>query len=1036
MVEKAGDYDPKTTEEEILAYWRANKVMESSFEDKKDVRFNFLEGPPTANAPPALHHVEMRTFKDVVNRFQHMRKKHVPRKAGWDCHGLPVEVQVEKELGLETKKDILDYGVDRFVERCRESVFSHISEWDRLTHRMGYWIDLENPYITMDNDYIESVWWSLKTLWEKGLLYEGYKVVPMCSRCGTPLSSHEVALGYKTVKDQTVIVSFPVKDTDYSLLAWTTTPWTLISNVALAINPKIKYAKILHRGEKFVLAEELAKSRFPKAQILETMDGKQLIGLKYHPLFSHFKGKLEKPAWRVIPAEFVTTAEGTAIVHIAPAFGEDDYEAGMENDLPMINPVSLEGRFTSEIPELEGVFVKDSDERIISMLDEMGSLVAQYPHEHEYPYCWRCDTPLLYYSMKSWFVRVKDNISKLERQNKKISWHPPTIGTGRFGNWISNARDWGLSRNRFWGTPMPIWECEACGDKRVIGSKKELKEYSINNVPEDLDLHRPHVDDIILKCDCGKPMSRVEYVIDCWYDSGAAAFAQYHYPFENRELFEQSFPYDFISEATDQTRGWFYTLLVISTLLFERPAYKSCVVGGLLLDSKGEKMSKSKNNTLDPWELFETVGADAVRLQMCASAPWNAKRFGKDMMEAQVIPMLRTLWNCFSFTCRYLVLDEYEPQKWDSRKGPESSEDRWILSKTAATCEKVGLFYSSHNYHQALYEINDLIVDDISRWYIKLVRDRLWLKDTEGGMNPSKKQAYDTLRDVFEKVCAMLAPMAPFISEKIYLAFAQKGKSSVHLCGWPQTERIDEKLNKSMEIARLIFEAGSRARQDAGIKLRHPIAKVTVSGGQKVKKACEDLSDIIKKQLNCKRLEYEKDIGGVGYEAFPDFSVLGPKFAGQANIVGQIIRKEPLTAKKIYESKKPKDIGGYGIEADMISHIKIVAPKNHCAAPFGQGDACGMVMIETERDPLLLSEALSRDLIRHIQEKRKSLKLEEMQQIRVTVSSSANVCDMLDSFRQTVMDETRAISLDVEDGFKSPDSFKFGGEKVYFAFRT
>ncbi len=1032
MVKKVGEYDPKALEESILAYWQKNKTMDASLRPSNGELFSFLEGPPTANAPPALHHVEMRTFKDVVNRFQFMQGKSVPRKAGWDCHGLPVEVQVEKELGLAHKKDIVGYGVDKFVEKCRESVFSHIGEWDKLTERMAYWIDLDKPYVTMDNDYIESVWWSLKELWDKDLLYEGYRVVPMCSRCGTPLSSHEVALGYQTVKEQTVIVSLPVTNSDYSLLAWTTTPWTLLSNVALAVNPDVTYAKILYRGEKYVLAESLAESRFPEAEILEEIKGSDLIGLTYHPLFSHFVNKLEKPAWRVISGDFVTTEDGTGIVHIAPAFGEDDYNVGMQNDLPLINPVSLEGKFTQDIPELVGMFVKDADEKIISILEERGSLVAQFPYEHEYPFCWRCETPLLYYSMKSWFVRVADHIPDLMEQNQKIDWYPETIKTGRFGNWIENARDWALSRNRFWGTPLPIWECPTCEKKKVIGSRAELAEQAIGDLPSDIDLHRPYVDEIKLKCDCGATMSRVEYVIDCWYDSGAAPFAQFHYPFENKELFDSSFPYDFISEATDQTRGWFYTLLVLSTLVFEKPAYKSCVVGGLLMDVNGEKMSKSKGNTLDPWEMFNTVGVDAVRLQMCSSAPWNVKRFGKEMMAEQVIPMLRTLWNCYSFTCRYLILDGYDPRGQEPDSRAMSMEDKWIMSAISARSEKVKQMYMSHNYHQALSEISSLIVEDMSRWYIKLIRDRLWLEDVQGQINPSKKAAYDTLSASFAQVCAMLAPMAPFITEDIFLNLVSGTDSSVHLAGWPKGKEVDTDLNESMDTVRAIFEAGSRARQDAKIKLRYPITKVTIAGGARVKLACETLDQIIKKQLNCKSVKYVAQLDNVSYIATPDFSILGPKLGKDAKNAGQAIRDDPLLAKQIVDSQKGQKMGGYQIEPAMISHILLAVDNEYSAASFGQGESAGIVLVETKREPELISEALARDLIRHIQQKRKVLDLEEMAQIDVTVSASDTVRSMLKSFMDMILAETRAKSIDLADDCKSQDSFKFEGEEVSF----
>ena len=1030
-VEPVGEYNPKELEERILRYWRDNGVMEETLKPRGGELFSFLEGPPTANAPPALHHVEMRTYKDVVNRFNYMLGCNVPRKAGWDCHGLPVEVQVEKDLQLNSKKDILTYGVDRFVEKCRESVFSHIREWDVLTERMAYWIDLKSPYVTMDNGYIESVWWSLKELWGRKLLYEGHRVVPFCPRCGTPLSQHEVALGYKTVKEETVIVSFRAKDRDFSFLAWTTTPWTLLSNVALAVKPELTYAVIKYRGEKYVLAKELAEKRFPEADAVGEMKGSELIGLEYHPLFSHFAGKLGKPAWRVLGGGFVTTEEGTGIVHIAPAFGEDDYNVGVENDLPLVKPVDMEGRFTAEIPELKGMFVKDADPRIVKWLEDMGVLIAHYPYEHEYPFCWRCKTPLLYYAMKSWFIKVSELIPKLMEQNGKVSWYPESIGSGRFGNWVEGARDWSLSRNRFWGTPLPIWTC-GCGETKVIGSRKELIENAKGKVREDLDLHRPYVDGVKLKCKCGGEMTRVEYVIDCWYDSGAATYAQFHYPFENKELFESSFPYDFISEAVDQTRGWFYTLLVLATALFNKPAYMSCVVGGLLLDDKGEKMSKSNNNVIDPWQLFNTVGADAVRLQMCATAPWNAKRFGVDSMSESVIPMLKTLWNCYSFTVRYMLLDRFDPREHTLDEKDLALEDQWILSAADAMVESAKETLKRNEYHHTVAAVTEFIVEDLSRWYIKLIRDRLWLEDKEGSINPSKKAAYITLATVFGRVCAAMAPLAPFITEEIHLNLLKKEFKSVHQTPWPMVGKIDRELISDMKTVRSIFEAGSKCRQDADIKLRHPIAKVTVSGDRGVYEAVKRMNAVIAKQLNCKSVEFTVKLPDVKREAVPDYSVIGPKYAANSGKVAEAIKSKPEEARKIKVSGKPGKISGFDVTPEMIANMKLTVPKKYAAAEFSTGLHHGVVLIETKRDKSLMNEALARDLIRHIQELRKKNNLEELQRIKVEVSESREVEDMLKEFKNTILNEVRADAIQPKKGLKTPETLKYDGKDVYY----
>ncbi|MFH1055336.1 MAG: isoleucine--tRNA ligase [Candidatus Altiarchaeota archaeon] len=1031
VVESVSDFDPKALEERILEYWRKNKVMEETLKPRKGELFSFLEGPPTANASPALHHVEVRTFKDLINRFNFMLGCSVPRKAGWDCHGLPVEVQVEKELKLNSKKEIVKYGVDRFVDMCRQSVFSHIKEWDALTERMAYWVDLENPYVTMDNEYIESVWWSIKKLWDNKMLYEGDRVVPLCPRCGTPLSSHEVALGYQTVKEETVIVSFRAKGRDFGILAWTTTPWTLLSNVALAVHPDVTYVVIKYNGEKYVLGKDLAEKRFPEAEIVGKMKGKDLVGVEYHPLFNHFIGKLDKPAWRVISGDFVTTEEGTGIVHIAPAFGEDDYNVGVKNGMPVINPVDVEGKFTSDVPELAGTFVKDADPKIIGWLDEMGLLIAHYPYEHEYPFCWRCKTPLLYYSMKSWFIKVSQCVPKLVEQNNKVKWYPETIGSGRFGNWVENARDWSLSRNRFWGTPLPIWQCH-CGQAKVIGSRQELEENATTKMKPEMDLHRPHVDEVKLRCKCGGEMKRVEYVIDCWYDSGAATFAQFHYPFENKELFEKSFPYDFICEATDQTRGGFYTLLVISALIFDKPAYKSCVVGGLLLDDKGEKMSKSNKNIIDPWQLFNTFGADAVRLQMCSTAPWNSKRFGQDSMNESVIPMLRTLWNCYSFTARYMLLDGFDPKENKLDERYLSLEDKWVLAAADSMVSSVTESLTLHEYHHALARIYNFIVEDLSRWYIKIIRDRLWLEDKEGRINPSKKAAYMTLTAVFEKVCLTMAPLAPFTSEEIFLNLVRKEGNSIHHMSWPKPKKPDERILREMKIVRAIFEAGSKCRQDAKIKLRYPIRKVTVSGDAHIKGAVEELSGIITKQLNCKEVEFVSTLPEISYAAVPDFKIIGPKLGKDAGRVAQLIKSNPMEAKKIKESKKSGKIGDTEVEPEMVSEIKLIISEKYAAANFTHGQSAGIVLIETARDKSLQNEALARDLIRNIQELRKKNNLNELQRIKVKVSKTREVEEMLTEFKDIILREVRGDSIELSKDIKSPECLKYEGETVCY----
>jgi len=1024
------DYKPKELEEEILKFWKDEHIIENTIYSKPGKKqFNFLEGPPTANAPPALHHVEARVFKDLVNRYNFMKGFSVPRKAGWDCHGLPVEVQIEKKLKLNSKRDIIKYGIDKFVEECRSDVFRFITNWDLLTERMAYWVDMESPYVTMDNSYIESVWWSLKELWKKNLLYEGYRVVPYCTRCGTPLSSHEVAQGYNTISENTVFVRFKIKNKDEYFLAWTTTPWTLLSNVALAVGSDIQYALIQYKDNKYILAEILADKIFPEYELLKVYKGKDLEGIEYEPLFGHFKGKI-KNAWRVILGDFVSTEEGTGIVHIAPAFGEDDYVVGQENNLPLVNPIDEDGKFTDQIPELKGIFAKDADPKIIEMLRESDLLIKEKKYDHEYPFCWRCKTPLLYYAMESWFIKVTDIKEQMINLNKKISWYPDNMKGGRFGDWLENVRDWALSRNRFWGTPLPIWKCE-CGNIEVIGSRDELMKKSIEKIDKNLDLHRPYVDSVKIKCTCGKEMKRVPYVIDCWYDSGAATFAQFHYPFENQDLFKNSFPYDFISEGTDQTRGWFYTLLVLSTILFDEIAYKNVVVCGLLLDDKGEKMSASRGNIIDPWKLFNSIGADAVRLQMCSAAPWNARRFGEESLNEVVIPMLRTLWNCYGFTVKYMILDNFDPREQELKLENLEIEDRWILSVTDNVVKKVEDNLNLNEYHQAVKDINDFIVGDFSRQYIKLIRDRLWLEDKEK-IHPSKKAAYVTLSHVLKKLSIVLAPIAPFITEHIYQNLLRRKDSerSIHLVHWPSPENIDENLELQMNIAKKIFESGSYLRQSAGIKLRYPISKVSVVGDDIVKETVKNLSDIIKKQLNSKEVEFVDELKGVEYILTPDFRIIGPKFGNNVSEVANLIKNNGNKIKKELDKKDRIMINNYEITKDMISDIKIKVPEGYSGAKFSFNEYSGIVYIDTKRDQTLINESLTRDLIRNVQELRKKHKLEELERIKVIVSKTKSIETMLKEFKGLVLNEVRADDIMLQEGLKGEISFQFDNEEI------
>jgi isoleucyl-tRNA synthetase len=837
-------YDFKTIEAEARKIWKKNeKEIEKAIQDNpKKKLFSFLEGPPTANAPPGLHHLEARTFKDLICKFKFMNGFSVPRKGGWDCHGLPVEVQIEKKLGLNSKKEILSYGEEKFIKQCKESVFSNINDWNKSTEELAYWIDLKNPYRTLDNDYIESVWWSLKEFHKKKLLYESHKVVPFCPRCQTPLSSHEVSQGYEKIEEDSVVVKFKLKDENAYLLIWTTTPWTLPSNLAIAVNPKLDYAYVNDNGWIYIIERNLVSKFFDESNIIKTIKGKQLIGKEYYPLFDYFKDL--KGAFKILGGDFVTTEEGTGIVHMAPAFGEVDYDACKENKIPFVKPVDENGKFTSEIKEFEGKFIKDTDSFIIAKLDNEDKLFKIIKYTHDYPFCWRCHNPLMYYAIKSWFIKTTAVKKKMIELNKKINWYPEHIKEGRFGVWLDGVKDWSLSRFKFWGSPLPIWRCE-CGEEKIIGSVEELKKNSIKKFKE-YDLHRPWIDEIKFKCKCGKEMTRIPDVIDCWYDSGSATFAQFHYPFENKEKFkknfsvssktksfgdkkefEKRFPYDFITEAIDQTRGWFYTLHAIAVMLFDDFAFKNVICAGHIVDEKGEKMSKSKGNVLIPREIIDQVGVDAVRLQFCINDPGNQKRFSVNMVKESVLPFLNVLYNCKNY---YL---QKEVGKLKKR-----IEDEWILSRLNSLIKKVTANLDNYAIDLALSSTMDFVTNDFSRTYIKMTRDREDNKEVVG--------------EILEKVALLLAPYAPYITESIYQDF-NKGKS-VHLSSWPKFDlkKIDKKLEEDFEKVMKIIEVGLRERDKVQIGLKWPLAKAVINCD---KKLSNELHDLIKNQLNVKKIE-------------------------------------------------------------------------------------------------------------------------------------------------------------------------------------
>ncbi|MEK6819875.1 MAG: isoleucine--tRNA ligase [Nanoarchaeota archaeon] len=838
-------YNFKEVESESRKVWNKHKkeIKKAVQDNPRKPMFSFLDGPPTANAPPALHHFEVRTFKDIICKFKYMQGFSVPRKSGWDCHGLPVEVQVEKKLGLNSKKEILNFGVEKFIKECRDSVFSNILDWKKSTEKLGFWIDLENPYVTLENDYIESVWWSLKELYKKEMLYEDFKVVPFCPRCETPLSSHEVALGYKDVKEDSVYVAFKIKNKqDEFILAWTTTPWTSPGNVALAVGEKINYVKVkLQDGRKLILARERLSVIKDEYKIVEEMKGKNLVGIEYEPLYD-IKELQNKNSHKVVLGDFVTTEDGTGIVHTAVMYGEDDYNLGKELDLPRVHTVGQDGKFLENVPRFNGIFVKSAEDKIIQDLKERKHIYKVEKVEHSYPFCWRCSTPLLYYAINSWFIRVSEFRDKLVKENKKINWVPETIRDGRFGNWLEGAKDWALSRFKFWGTPLPIWKC-SCGNEEIIGSIEELKKKATKKIG-DIDLHKPQIDDVKLKClKCKKEMSRVSDVIDCWYDSGSASFAQYHYPFENKKIFEKSFPYIYIAEAIDQTRGWFYTLHVLGVLLFGKSAYKNVICAGHVVDEKGEKMSKSKGNVLNPNEMIEQSGVDSIRLQFCTTAPGEQKRFSFNLMKESVIPFLTILYNCNNYYHQLI-----------NKKCKMQIEDKWILSRLNSTILEVTSELERFSIDSAFRKIQNFVVNDFSRGYIKITRDRDDNKEIVG--------------EVLEKISLLLAPFAPYISEFVYQNFS---RNSVHLSNWP---KIEKKKNVNLDIQfhglNLLIEKGLKERDKAQVGLRWPLPRATIAYYIKLDKEVEE---ILKTQLNVKNIKWKKETGADNWKVELDTKI-------------------------------------------------------------------------------------------------------------------------------------------------------------------
>ena len=1005
-------------EKEILTFWENNKTFQRSVDERpEDNPFVFFEGPPTANGRPGIHHVISRTVKDAVCRLKTMQGYRVERKAGWDTHGLPVEIEVEKALGLDGKDQVLDYGVKDFCSMCRESVWKYKQDWDELTHRMGYWIDLEHPYITYENNYIESVWWILKQFWQKDLIYQGFKILPYCPHCETPLSSHEVSQGYQEIKDPSVFVKMKIKEQDNTyFLVWTTTPWTLISNVALALHKNVVYVKVLHKEQYLILAEERLGVLDGDYEIVEKLKGAKLAGIEYEPLYTFVKP--DKKAFFTVLGDFVTTSDGSGIVHIAPAFGEDDYQLGLQNDLPVVHPVDKSGKCVKEVTPWAGVFVKDADIDIIVDLKHRGILYRTEKVTHSYPHCWRCKSPLLYYARKSWYIKTTAIKDKLIANNNKIDWYPKEVGAGRFGEWLENNIDWALSRDRFWGTPLPIWRCESCDHQECIGSIEELQQKG-TDVPADLDLHKPAVDEISMTCEkCGGAMQRVPEVIDCWFDSGSMPIAQWHYPFENKDIFDKKFPADFISEGVDQTRGWFYSLLVIGAFLFDKPAYKSCVSLELILDKDGKKMSKSLGNSVDPFEQMQKYGADTLRWYLLTvSPPWLPTRFDEEGVKEVSRKFFGTLTNTYSFFAMYANIDNFV---YDAKKripAAERSEiDRWILARLYSLVEQANEHLGQYDFTKAARAISDFVVDDLSNWYVRRSRRRFWKSE----MGPDKLGAFQTLYECLTTASRLVAPMAPFISEAVYgrlnsdVADAQ---DSVHLCRYPKTGDMpvdykDTLLEERMHLVRRIVELGRSVRSDVGLRVRQPLQSIIIlAPNERRAQLLRGMENLIIEELNIKSIRFVEDEGELlTKRAEPVFKKLGPKFGKLVNQAADAIRSftEHEIDKIIQNNGERLVVDGH--EALVVEDDIIIKSDNKPGlAAATEGDLT--IALTTTLSDELLSEGLAREFVNRVQNMRKDAGFEVTDRIHIFIDASDQMAAAIKDQSDYIKNETLCLNI-------------------------
>ena len=1021
-------------EKQVEKFWEDNQIFEKSMKVREgNPSYVFYDGPPTANGKPHIGHVETRVIKDMIPRYRTMKGYQVPRKAGWDTHGLPVELEVEKKLGLDGKDQIEKYGVEPFIEQCKESVWKYEGMWEDFSHTVGFWADMKNPYVTYHNDYIESEWWALKEFWKKGLLYEGHKIVPYCPRCGTPLSSHEVAQGYKDVKERSAVVRFKVKGEDAYILAWTTTPWTLPSNVALCVNPDEDYVKVTSKGYTYYMAAALVDTVLGEgAEILEHYQGKDLEFKEYEPLFPYAEKRIgNKKAYYVVCDTYVTLTDGTGVVHIAPAFGEDDSKVGHRYDLPFVQLVNEKGEMTEETP-WAGTFCKKADMAVLQALEDKDLLFDAPLFEHSYPHCWRCDTPLIYYARETWFIRMTAVKEDLIRNNNTINWIPESIGKGRFGDWLENVQDWGLSRNRYWGTPLPVWQCE-CGHQDCIGSIEELKEKA-DNCPDDIELHRPYIDAVTIKCPkCGKEMHRVPEVIDCWFDSGSMPFAQHHYPFENKEIFEKQFPAQFISEAVDQTRGWFYSLLAISTLLFNKAPYENVIVLGLVQDENGQKMSKSKGNAVDPFDALQTYGADAIRWYFyTSSAPWLPSRFaGKTVVEGQR-KFMGTLWNTYAFFVLYANIDNFDATKYSLEYDKLAVMDKWLLSRLESTVKAVDDNLANYRIPEAAKALQSF-VDDMSNWYVRRSRERFWAK----GMEQDKINAYMTLYTALVTVAKAAAPMIPFMTEDIYQNLVKSidasAPESIHLCDFPEVHEnwIDPKMEEDMADLLEIVVMGRAARNTANIKNRQPIGTMYVKSEFQLS---EFYKEIIEDELNVKEVVFKDDIADfISYSFKPQMRTVGPKY-------GKLLNKIKTTLSELDGNKAMAELKSTGELKLDIDGQEIVLLEEDLLIDMAQmegyvseSDHTITVVLDTNLTPELIEEGFVRELVSKIQTMRKEAGFEVMDKIRVYAKDNDKIVSIMKNHGDEIKSEVLAEEIVTGETKGYEKEWNINSEKVTMA---